>query len=567
MKLKYYFILFLTSFALLEAFFVIGAVSFVTLMNSKQHETLTLQDLDRIFSANEMELVGNLMLRHPKLLREQIIALSKRENLRIQLTLPDTSEIQEGKATKNSPTRDYPILYGGTSYGKIRLARSDLELASPYSNWVFIFIGFQMFIFSLVALLIYRWSFRAMILPLELLIINGQLQRNTENNLKLTPLTTGRETRIPKEVTDATEMLSKLWNELKEQSHQAAVGKISTQVAHDIRSPLAALNAISQDLVSLPENTRLIIRSAIRRINDIANHLAQKSVTLPGPKVHLIQSLVEEIVSEKRLQYRARWEIDIEFQPSSLSYGLFAMIQGDDLKRAISNLIDNSIESLLGKGQVLLFLSTDSSKISLQIQDNGIGIPQTILNKLGQRNETYGKKEGTGLGLFHARTSVESWQGSLHVTSQYGQGTTVQLLFPKAQPPSWWVSHLFVFRHSTWVILDDDESIHRIWKIRASSTQFDIHGIQLVHLWTPTELRVYRTENLKSDEKTRYLVDDEILGFKETGLDLIQELGIASQSILVTSRFEEPWIRDRCQKLEVPLIPKGMAAFVPILIH
>ena len=59
-------------------------------------------------------------------------------------------------------------------------------------------------------------------------------------------------------------------------------------------------------------------------------------------------------------------------------------------------------------------------------------------------------------------------------------------------------------------------------------------------------------------------MDYEIAGASETGLDLIEQLGIQSQSILVTSRYEEPSIRDRCQRLGVSLIPKSMSGFVPI---
>jgi hypothetical protein len=55
------------------------------------------------------------------------------------------------------------------------------------------------------------------------------------------------------------------------------------------------------------------------------------------------------------------------------------------------------------------------------------------------------------------------------------------------------------------------------------------------------------------------------LGFRETGLDLIENLKLNKVGILVTSRFEEENIQSRCQELELSLIPKSMAAFVPIV--
>ena len=61
-----------------------------------------------------------------------------------------------------------------------------------------------------------------------------------------------------------------------------------------------------------------------------------------------------------------------------------------------------------------------------------------------------------------------------------------------------------------------------------------------------------------------FLMDYEISGSTESGLDLIETLGIQKQSILVTSRYEEKNIRERCESLGVRLIPKSMSGFVPI---
>jgi hypothetical protein len=59
-------------------------------------------------------------------------------------------------------------------------------------------------------------------------------------------------------------------------------------------------------------------------------------------------------------------------------------------------------------------------------------------------------------------------------------------------------------------------------------------------------------------------VDYELLNQNATGLDVIEDLGIGTQAILVTSRYEEDKIRERCDRLGVRLIPKAMAGFVPI---
>jgi hypothetical protein len=85
-----------------------------------------------------------------------------------------------------------------------------------------------------------------------------------------------------------------------------AVAKIASQVAHDIRSPLAALNVYIKCISSLPEEERVFIRNATDRINDIANNLVIKFKNELVAKDNtigneIISIMIENIVSEKRI--------------------------------------------------------------------------------------------------------------------------------------------------------------------------------------------------------------------------------------------------------------------------
>ena len=62
------------------------------------------------------------------------------------------------------------------------------------------------------------------------------------------------------------------------------------------------------------------------------------------------------------------------------------------------------------------------------------------------------------------------------------------------------------------------------------------------------------------------MIDYELLNQSISGLDLIEELGIADFSILVTSRYEESKIKENCSRLGLKLIPKAMAGYVPVSI-
>jgi len=367
----------------------------------------------------------------------------------------------------------------------------------------------------------------------------------------------------------------------RQQAVAEAMLELSAQVAHDIRSPLAALEASSRETAKLPEESRLLIRSAVARIRDIANDLIEKNRTTLRPAAdttalaspdeprttQLLSSALDSLVTEKRLQFRHRLGVEIDLRLDIKSYGLFADVPPSGFKRVLSNLINNAVEALPEKGMVTLRLGSKDDFVEVVIQDDGKGIPPEILRHIGERGRTYGKPDGSGLGLHHAKTSVEAWGGSLVIESEVSCGTTVSLRMPRAAPPGWFVSGLFIAPQSRIVILDDDTSIHQIWRGRFDSASAPAHGVRLFHFSSPDDLRnwVKAEDDLRTP--TLFLMDHELLGHDETGLSLAEELGIGERTVLVTSRYEERGILSHALRIRARLIPKSLAGFVPISIR
>ncbi len=347
-----------------------------------------------------------------------------------------------------------------------------------------------------------------------------------------------------------------------------SLADMAKQVTHDIRSPLTALDVAVADASSLPEEARILVRSATQRIKDISNNLLKKGQVLQSLEeplienrsVQLLSSLVEVLVSEKRVQFRPRPGIEIEACLNA-AYGIFANIDGAAFKRLLSNLINNSVESLDGKGKVEVCLTSKDEYACLTVTDNGRGIPDEILENIGKKGFSYGKsgiESGSGLGVYFAKLTVESWGGALKIDSKVGVGTTVTILLPQSPVPAWFLSKLSISPEIQVVILDDDSSVHQVWKGRLGANFQN----RVKHFRAPEELRAWVNANGK--DHTLFLTDFELLGHKETGLDLIQELDIAHQSVLVTSWFEEPKIVEQCEQLGVKLLPKALAGFVPL---
>ncbi len=370
----------------------------------------------------------------------------------------------------------------------------------------------------------------------------------------------------------------------RDNSRLVAIGELSAQVVHDIRSPLAALDAALRNTTQLPEKQRVIVRHAVNRIRDIANNLLEKNrqqtrgasaadfatgghVAGESRDVYLLSSLMDPVITEKRLSFESKPGINIDFKLTPESYGLFARIQPVEFRRMISNLVNNAVEVLGDKGAVNVGLTHENGNIILTVADNGKGIPPEILAKLGQKGETHGKAGGSGLGLFHARTTAESWGGSLVITSELGKGTTVAIELPKAEAPAEFVPLLELAPGRPVVVLDDDASIHQVWQGRFESARVKEHDIEVINFSDPDKLREWVRRNTAKAEHAVYLFDYELVGCKETGLGLAEELGLCRRTILVTSRCEEDRIIKESKRLKMRMIPKGLASLVPITIQ
>ncbi len=243
---------------------------------------------------------------------------------------------------------------------------------------------------------------------------------------------------------------------------------LAAQVAHDIRSPLAALRTAATGF-EIPAEQRALMNGAVTRMNTIADDLLRKyrtpsAITVESGKITAcaLTPLIEEVLAEKRLQYSYRTDVIFELHNSSDE--LKVLTDPKEFQRLLSNLINNSVEALTGPGAVTVGLSGADGMVSITVKDNGKGIPPEILAKLGRRGETHGKTRGNGLGLYHARISIENWGGVFKIESKPDHGTIVILTLPTFKPA----------KKRTVILVDDDKLVRMNWEMAAKATRMDL---------------------------------------------------------------------------------------------
>lgn len=205
--------------------------------------------------------------------------------------------------------------------------------------------------------------------------------------------------------------------------------KIANQVAHDIRSPIAAIEMILADIDNLPSNQKNILSFALKRIHKIAQDLLANSKSLESLSPINILSILNPIIGEKRAQFYNK-KIKINIKNDDLINETKIVADASDLSRVISNLINNCVEALNNNGVIDVRTYLDNSFVILSIKDNGVGIPSNILPSIMQNGFSHGKENGNGLGLYHAKETIEKLGGSIELFSKEGVGTEVKISIP-----------------------------------------------------------------------------------------------------------------------------------------
>jgi signal transduction histidine kinase len=363
---------------------------------------------------------------------------------------------------------------------------------------------------------------------------------------------------------------------------QAIVGQVAAQVAHDIRSPVAALKVAIRALPETAYDSKELIASAISRISAIAEDLLKlkRSTHLEtsGPSVasiaaaeaaatetttentppQLVSEIIGKIVQEKKAQHQdARPEVRIDLHVDERAWDAFVAIDPSHLQRIVSNLINNAVEAIDGAGIVTLVTAV-RDRVRVEVRDTGRGIPPELLPRLCKEGASFGKEGGNGLGLFHAKTTIERAGGAFGIDSILGHGTQVSIDLPATPQPPHFLRKLVLEWSSAVVVLDDDPSIHRAWRQRFQALDPAI----IVETHTDPAAVIER----RRSEGCLYLLDQE-LGGPVSGIDVAERLGAGSRTILVTSAWKEQAVVDRCKAVGILILPKFAIEHVPIEIE
>lgn len=231
--------------------------------------------------------------------------------------------------------------------------------------------------------------------------------------------------------------LDRARNDAEAAERLAALGTLAAGTAHELNTPLGTIAILAGELAAQLDGDRRAeaeeVRRQVQRCKEIiSGMLAPRG----GAEVEESKEFELAPVLEAAVQ---RWQAGrpgpqpkLQIDPQVVRARARLPVRA--FERAIANLLDNAAEATEDRParEVRVALSRARDELELEVSDNGVGVPEPLLRRIGEPFFTTKEPgRGTGLGLYLARHVVEREGGELRVESSEGRGTRVTLIVPE----------------------------------------------------------------------------------------------------------------------------------------
>jgi len=215
----------------------------------------------------------------------------------------------------------------------------------------------------------------------------------------------------------------------------AALGRVATQVAHDLNNPLNGLKLqlylLSERLQQLGDEAGTDVTGKMERTIDhlaglVGDILAFGSQRELRREPVALEPLVQEclaLLAERCATQSVRVELDLDGVREPLP------LDATEIRRAIANLLQNALDARPEGGTLKVVAKRTPTGVEIAVADTGVGMDEKTAARMADLFFTT-KQRGTGLGMAIVHGVVDRHGGKLDVTSAPGRGTRVRLDLP-----------------------------------------------------------------------------------------------------------------------------------------
>ncbi|MFB0515335.1 MAG: ATP-binding protein [Candidatus Neomarinimicrobiota bacterium] len=237
------------------------------------------------------------------------------------------------------------------------------------------------------------------------------------------------------ELGDLNRALSEMHTEIRE--HEQSMKQLLSGIAHEIKNPLGGIEiytglleeafsdeAYGEDAVEHRSYLEKVARE-LRHLKQIVLEYLDYARPL---RSHLEPLAVEAIFEDiQRILHPEMRQKQVQYSLSGKG-----VVLGDEskLRRVFLNLLKNSLEAVNEKGTISINIESQDGLVSVEVSDDGVGIPETDLANIFNPYFTTQDK-GYGLGLAIVKSIIDEMNGTILVKSEVGKGTKFTLSLPQ----------------------------------------------------------------------------------------------------------------------------------------
>jgi PAS domain S-box-containing protein len=248
-------------------------------------------------------------------------------------------------------------------------------------------------------------------------------------------------TRFIGTVLDRTER-RKVQDALIEAERLAVTGRLAAAIAHEIRSPLEAIQNLLYLLRSESSEAKRSefiqqAESELSRVSDIATNTLGFYRDPAGTTSFDLDELTQGVLN----LFRGRIASSKVIVEASLPRGtFFVSAPKGELRQVIANLVDNALDAMPGGGRLILrarqFVNHRTGKlcVRLTVADTGVGMSSEVLSRVFEAFYTTKGAAGNGLGLWLSLEIMKKCGSSMRVRSTLGRGTVFHLSLEGVEP-------------------------------------------------------------------------------------------------------------------------------------
>lgn len=228
--------------------------------------------------------------------------------------------------------------------------------------------------------------------------------------------------------------------ELLQTEKMASIGRLASGIAHELRNPLTIISATAQfSLEKLELNPKIKehFETIYRNVNN-ANRIVREMLDYAKPrelklKQDNINNIILRTIELIKLEIRKqKIQLRVELDKNVPEF----YVDSKHLEQTFLNIILNAIHAIPDKGHITISTRFESAnqQVTIDIEDNGDGIPEEILEKIFDPFYTT-RSGGTGLGLSICQNIVHAHGGQIHVNSEPKNGATFSISLPINKNP------------------------------------------------------------------------------------------------------------------------------------